>query len=246
MNLDGNPALNLASFVTTWMEPQATQLVIENIHKNFADQFEYPQTEVVHKRCINMLARLFNAPELVTFAGTETVGSSEAVMLGLLAHKWTWKKRCQAEGRPFDKPNIIFGADAHICWYKFAKYFDVEPRVIPLEQDSFTITKEAVAELIDEDTICVGVVLGTTFTGEIDPIEDINDLLVEVKSSHGWDIPIHVDTAIGGFILPFSKPHFKWDFSLEQVKSINVSAHKYGLGISWPWLAYLPRYQRFA
>jgi glutamate decarboxylase len=89
MNLDGNPALNLASFVTTWMEPQATQLVIENIHKNFADQFEYPQTEVVHKRCINMLARLFNAPELVTFAGTETVGSSEAVMLGLLAHKWT-------------------------------------------------------------------------------------------------------------------------------------------------------------
>ena len=88
--------------------------------------------------------------------------------------------------------------------------------------------------------------MGTTFTGEIDPIEDINDLLVEVKSSHGWDIPIHVDTAIGGFILPFSKPHFKWDFSLEQVKSINVSAHKYGLGISWPWLAYLPRYQRFA
>jgi len=236
MSLDGNPSLNLASFVTTWMEPQATQLVVENIHKNFADQFEYPQTEVIHKRCINMLARLFNAPEQVTFAGTETVGSSEAVMLGLLAHKWTWKKRRQAEGKPYDKPNVIFGADAHICWDKFAKYFDVEPRVIPLEPDHFTITKRGVAELVDENTICVGVILGTTFTGQIDPIEEINDLLVETKNSRGWDIPIHVDAAIGGFILPFSKPAFRWDFRLDQVKSINVSAHKYGLvypGLGW-------------
>jgi len=236
MNLDGNPSLNLASFVTTWMEPQATQLIVENIHKNFADQFEYPQTEVIHKRCINVLARLFNAPDPVTFAGTETAGSSEAVMLGLLAHKWTWKKRRQAEGKPSDKPNVIFGADAHICWDKFAKYFDVEPRVIPLEEDNFTITKEEVAELIDENTTCVGVILGTTFTGEIDPIEDINDLLVDVKNERGWDIPIHVDAAIGGFILPFSKPELAWDFRLPQVKSINVSAHKYGLvypGLGW-------------
>ena len=236
MNLDGNPSLNLASFVTTWMEPQATQLIVENIHKNFADQFEYPQTEVIHRRCVNMLARLFNAPDPVTFAGTATGGSSEAVMLGLLAHKWKWKKRREAEGAVCDKPNLIFGADAHICWDKFAKYFDVEPRVIPLEEDRFTITREAVTDLIDENTICVGVILGTTFTGEIDPIEEINDLLVEVKNTHGWDIPIHVDAAIGGFILPFTQPELRWDFRLSQVKSINVSAHKYGLvypGLGW-------------
>jgi len=236
MDLDGNPSLNLASFVTTWMEPQATQLIIENIGKNFANQFEYAQTEVIHKRCVSMLARLFNAPDPERFAGTATGGSSEAVMLGLLAHKWAWKKRRQAEGAACDKPNVIFGADAHVCFDKFAKYFDVEPRVIPLEGGRFTITKEAVADLIDENTICVGVILGTTFTGELDPIEEINDLLVDVKNTRGWDIPIHVDAAIGGFILPFTLPELRWDFRLPQVRSINVSAHKFGLvypGLGW-------------
>ncbi|MCP8305175.1 MAG: glutamate decarboxylase [archaeon] len=236
MNLDGNPSLNLASFVTTWMEPEATKLVMENISKNFIDHFEYPQTEVIQKRVVNMLARLFNAPEETNFAGTATIGSSEAIMLGLLAHKWAWKKRRKSQGKPHNKPNIIFGADAHVCWDKFAKYFDVEPRIVPMETDRFTIGPETVADLIDENTICVGAILGTTFTGEADPIKEINDLLVEIKRSKGWDIPIHVDAASGGFITPFVNPELVWDFRLPQVKSINVSGHKYGLvypGLGW-------------
>lgn len=231
-NLDGNPFLNLASFVNTWMEPEADKLVMENINKNIIDIFEYPQTDkVIHRNLVNMLGRLFNGHN-EEFMGTATAGSSEAIMLGLLAHKWNWKN----SGRGTGKPNIIFGNDAHVCWDKFARYFDVETRKIPIDKDRRTITAEAVAEKIDENTICVGCVLGTTFTGEIDPIKEINDLLIECKKEKGWDIPIHIDGASGAFILPFTEPDFEWDFRLERVRSINVSGHKYGLtypGLGW-------------
>ncbi len=231
-SLDGNPFLNLASFVNTWMEPEADQLVMENINKNIIDIFEYPQTDkVIHRNIVNMLGRLFNGHH-TEFVGTATAGSSEAIMLGLLAHKWSWKN----SGRGTGKPNIIFGNDAHVCWDKFAKYFDVEARKIPIDKDVRTITADAVSEQIDENTICVGCVLGTTFTGEIDPVKDINDLLLGYKKEKNWDIPIHIDAASGGFILPFTEPDFKWDFRLERVKSINVSGHKYGLtypGLGW-------------
>jgi len=236
LNLDGNPALNLASFVTTWMEPEADQLIMESIGKNYVDNDEYPQTEVIQDRVVNMLARLFNAPQDCHSVGSATIGSSESIMLGLLAHKWTWKKRRQAEGKPFDKPNIVMGADVHTVWEKFARYFDVELKLIPLREDIYTITAEDVVKEIDENTIAVGAVVGTTFTGQMDPIEDINTALLEVKKTKGWDIPIHVDGASGGFVLPFLIPDMFWDFRLEQVRSINVSGHKYGLvypGIGW-------------
>jgi glutamate decarboxylase len=236
LNLDGNPALNLASFVTTWMEPEADKLIMESIDKNFVDNDEYPQTEKIQERVVNMLARLFNSPKACRSMGTATIGSSEAIMLGLLAHKWAWKKRRQTEGKPFDKPNIVMGADVHTVWEKFALYFDVELKLIPLERDSYTVTVDKVAEEIDENTICVGAVLGTTFTGQMDPIKDINQLLLDIKKDKGWDIPIHVDAASGGFVAPFMYPDLEWDFRLEQVKSINVSGHKYGLvypGIGW-------------
>jgi glutamate decarboxylase len=236
LNLDGNPALNLASFVTTWMEPEADKLVMESIDKNYVDNDEYPQTEKIQDRAVNMLARLFNAPPDCKSIGTGTIGSSEAIMLGLLAHKWTWKKRRQAEGKPCDKPNIVMGADVHTVWEKFARYFDVELKLIPLKRDLYTITAEDVAEEVDENTIAVGAVIGTTFTGQMDPIKEINDCLLDVKKTKGYDIPIHVDGASGGFIAPFLYPDLEWDFRLEQVKSINVSGHKYGLvypGIGW-------------
>jgi len=236
LNLDGNPAQNLASFVTTWMEPEADKLIKENINKNFIDHDEYPQTEVIHERVVNMLAKLFNSPDETNFIGTATIGSSEAIMLGLLAHKWSWKNRQKAAGKPFDKPNIIFGNDVHVCWEKFAKYFDVEPRIIPMEPGCYTLPVNKIEEHIDENTICVGAILGTTFTGQVDPIEEINDLLVKVKKTKGFDIPIHVDAASGGFIVPFLNPKMVWDFRLSQVKSINVSGHKYGLvypGLGW-------------
>lgn len=236
MNLDGNPALNLASFVTTWMEPEADKLIMESIDKNYVDNDEYPQTQIIQERVVNMLARLFNAPEDSQSMGTATIGSSEAIMLGLLAHKWTWRERRKAEGKSYDKPNIVMGADVHTVWEKFAQYFDVELKLIPLREDVYTITAEDVAEEVDENTIAVGAVVCTTFTGQRDPVKEINDVLVEIKKTKGWDIPIHVDGASGGFIVPFLYPNLEWDFRLEQVKSINVSGHKYGLvypGIGW-------------
>jgi len=236
LNLDGNPSLNLATFVTTWMEPEARILIDENLHKNFIDQDEYPKTAEIQDRVVNMLSRLFNSPEETESVGTSTLGSSEAIMLGLLAHKWSWKKRRQAEGKPYDKPNIVMGIDVHTVWEKFARYFDVEPRIIPMTNDRFTITADEVADHLDENTICVGGVVGTTFTGQVDPIKDINDLLIDVKEKKGWDIPMHVDAASGGFIAPFAYPELEWDFRLERVKSINVSGHKFGLvypGVGW-------------
>src|SRR5665647_622330 len=225
LNLEGNPPLNLASFVTTWMEPEAELLIAENGYRNFIDREEYPQTGAIHDRVVNMLARLFNAPE-----------KSEAIMLGLLAHKWSWRLRREAAGKPFDKPNLVLGANTHIVWDKFARYFDVEPRLIPMTPHRYTITPEEVAARVDENTIAVGAVVGTTFTGEIDPIKDINDMLEDLCQKNGWDIPIHVDGASGGFCAPFLWPDLEWDFRLSRVRSINVSGHKFGLvypGVGW-------------
>ncbi len=226
LDLDGNPALNLASFVTTWMEPEAQQLATETLNRNFVDQDEYPQTEKIHHRVVSMIGRLFNAPPGGEPCGTATIGSSEAIMLGLLAHKWSWRKR---RGDEHARPNVVFGADVHTCWEKFARYFDVEQRVIPLTPDRHTIGPEEVRDQIDENTIAVGAILGTTFTGQVDEVEGIDELLRQVKREKGWDIPIHVDAASGGFIAPFAYPDVRWDFRLEQVRSINVSNHKFGL-----------------
>jgi glutamate decarboxylase len=226
LQLDGNPALNLASFVTTWMEPEAQQLATETLNRNFVDQDEYPQTEEIHHRVVSMVGDLLNAPASAEPCGTATIGSSEAIMLGLLAHKWSWRAR---RGDDSVKPNVVFGADVHTCWEKFTRYFDVEQRVIPLTPGRHTIGPEQVEPLIDENTIAVGAILGTTFTGQVDEIEGIDALLRRVKDEKGWDIPIHVDAASGGFIAPFAYPDVKWDFRLEQVRSINVSNHKFGL-----------------
>ncbi|MGP6239014.1 glutamate decarboxylase [Cuniculiplasma sp. SKW4] len=236
LNLDGNPDLNLATFVTTWMEPEADKLIIENLHKNFIDHFEYPQIKEIEERIVNIMAELFNAPEEANFAGTSTIGSSEAIMLGLLAHKFNWREKRKKAGLPYDKPNIVFGGDTHISWDKFARYFDVEPRIVPISETRFNIDWRDAVNLVDENTIAVGVVLGTTFTGDFDPVQEINDALVQLKENRGLDVPIHVDAASAGFITPFYEPDFKWDFRLEQVKSINTSGHKFGLvypGIGW-------------
>lgn len=234
--LDGNAALNLASFVTTWMEPEAQKLIVETLNKNLVDRDEYPQTQVIEKRCVNMLSRLFNSPDHKNAVGTSTVGSSEAVMLAALSHKWNWRKQCKVKGKPADKPNIVMGGDIQVVWDKYARYFDVEARVLPLKKDKYVLDPEEVVESIDENTTCVVGVLGTTFTGQLDPIEAINDKLIALKKQKGLDVPLHVDAASGGFVIPFTQPDLLWDFRLEQVKSINVSGHKYGLvypGVGW-------------
>jgi glutamate decarboxylase len=232
--LDGIPMRNLATFVTTWMEPEAQRLIVENLHRNFIDHAEYPKTAEIEQRCIRMLADLFHAPGETM--GARTQGSSEAIMLGALSLKWKWRKRQEAAGKPTDRPNLVFGGDVHVVWEKFCRYFDVEPRIVPLKPDKYTIGPEDVEPHVDENTIGVAAVLGTTFTGHADDIGGINDYLVSLKHKDGIDVPLHVDGASGGFVWPFLYPHSEWDFRLEQVRSINVSGHKYGLvypGIGW-------------
>ncbi len=236
LNLDGNPKLNLASFVTTWMEPEAEKLIVESLNKNFVDQEEYPQTMVIQDRCVSMLARLFNSPTTSKSVGTAAIGSSEAIMLAGLAAKWNWKQRRQAEGKPTDKPNIVMGIDVQVVWDKFARYFEVEPRLIPMEHGKYIITPDEVKEYVDENTIAVVAILGSTFTGEFEPVKEICEALDDVEKERGLNIPVHVDAASGGFVAPFTQPDLPWDFRNERVKSINVSGHKFGLvypGVGW-------------
>ena len=234
LNLEGDPQRNLATFVTTWMEPEAQRIIAENLHRNFIDHAEYPISAEIEQRCVRMLADLFHAPGETT--GCRTQGSSEAIMLGALSLKWKWKERRQAAHQSTDRPNLVFGADVHVVWEKFCRYFDVEPRIVPLEEDKYTIGPEDVEPHLDENTIGVVGVLGTTFTGHMDDIVGINHLLLDIKRRRDLDIPMHVDGASGAFVWPFLYPDSVWDFQLEQVRSINVSGHKYGLvypGIGW-------------
>ncbi|MCD2444350.1 glutamate decarboxylase [Agromyces sp. SYSU K20354] len=234
--LDGRETLNLASFVTTWMEPQAEKLIHDSLRKNHIDHEEYPAASLIEEACVHMLGHLFHAPDSAEVVGVATIGSSEAIMLGLLAHKRRWRDRRRDAGLPTDRPNVVFGAETHVVWDKFANYFDVEMRKIPMRPDRFVISADDVEQYVDENTIAVGVVLGTTHIGESDPIPEINERLRKIKADKGWDIPIHVDGASGGFIAPFAHPDFLFDFRLEQVASINASGHKYGLvypGVGW-------------
>ena len=232
--LEGQPIRNLATFVTTWMEPEAQRIIANNLHRNFIDHAEYPRTAEIEQRCLRMLADLFHAPGPTT--GARTQGSSEAIMLGGLSLKWNWRQRRKAAGLPTTSPNLVFGGDVHVVWEKFCRYFDVEPRIVPLRPGKYTIGPDDVAPHIDENTVGVAAVLGTTFTGHMDDVVGINDLLVRTGRERGLDVPLHVDAASGGFVWPFLHPDTKWDFRLEQVRSINVSGHKFGLvypGIGW-------------
>ncbi|CAF1822586.1 unnamed protein product [Brassica oleracea var. botrytis] len=236
--LDGNPRLNLASFVTTWMEPECDKLIMDSINKNYVDMDEYPVTTELQNRCVNMIARLFNAPlgDTETAMGVGTVGSSEAIMLAGLAFKRNWQNKRKAEGKTYDKPNIVTGANVQVCWEKFARYFEVELKEIKLSEGYYVMDPEKAVEMVDENTICVAAILGSTLTGEFEDVKRLNHLLVKKNDATGWNTPIHVDAASGGFIAPFIYPELEWDFRLPLVKSINVSGHKYGLvyaGIGW-------------
>jgi glutamate decarboxylase len=227
--LDGSSRLNMATFVTTWMEPEADRLMAETFDKNMIDKDEYPQTAEIERRCVNIVANLFHAQGSGDAIGVSTIGSSEAVMLAGLAMKWRWRQRREAAGLATDKPNMVMGSNVQVVWEKFCRYWDVEPRYVPVTHDRFVVAPDDVMARVDENTIGVIPILGTTFTGEFEPIREIHDRVVAWNGEHGTDIPIHVDAASGGFVAPFLHPDLEWDFRLPQVKSINVSGHKYGL-----------------
>jgi glutamate decarboxylase len=234
--LDGNARLNLATFVTTWMEPQAQRLMAETLDKNMIDKDEYPQTAALEQRCVNMLAALWRAPDLAQVTGCSTTGSSEAAMLGGLALKRRWQKRRQAQGKPSDRPNIVMGANVQVCWEKFAAYWDVEPRLVPLAGERYHLSAAEAVARCDENTIAVVAVLGSTLDGSYEPVAEICAALDELQQASGLDIPVHVDGASGGMIAPFLDPDLVWDFRLPRVQSINTSGHKYGLvypGVGW-------------
>ena len=234
--LDGNARMNLATFVTTWMEPQAEKLMAECFDKNMIDKDEYPQTAELESRCVNILSRLWNAPDADEAVGCSTTGSSEAAMLGGLALKRSWQKRRRAEGKPADTPNMVMGINVQVCWEKFANYWDVEMRLVPMEGDRLHMNAEEAVKLCDENTIGVVPVLGSTFDGSYEPVAGICAALDDLQKRTGLDVPVHVDGASGGFIAPFVDPDLEWDFRLPRVASINTSGHKYGLvypGVGW-------------
>ncbi|KAI0019427.1 glutamate decarboxylase [Xylariomycetidae sp. FL0641] len=269
LSLDGNPMLNLASFVTTYMvilgletlldmcklpaniigfqEDEAEKLMAESFSKNFIDYEEYPQSADIQNRCVSMIGRLFHAPTVDGAdngaVGTSCIGSSEAIMLGVLAMKKRWKNKRKAEGKSTENPNIVMSSAVQVCWEKATRYFEVDEKLVYCTPDRYVIDPEETVNLVDENTIGICVILGTTYTGEYEDVKAVNDLLVE----RNIDCPIHVDAASGGFVAPFVVPELQWDFRCEKVVSINVSGHKYGLvypGVGWVvWRAaeYLPQ-----
>ena len=233
--LDGNARLNLATFVTTWMEPPAAELMAACADKNVIDKDEYPKTADLERRCVRMLADLWHASDSAAAPGTSTAGSSEACMLAGLALKRRWAAR-RGESARGRRPNLVMGADVQVCWDKFANYFEVEPRVVPMSGDRFHLDAASALEQVDEDTIGVVTVLGSTFDGSYEPVADICGALDDLAARGGPDVGVHVDAASGGMIAPFLDPDLAWDFRLPRVTSINTSGHKYGLvypGLGW-------------
>jgi len=234
--LDGQARLNLATFVTTWMPKTAALLMGETADKNMIDKDEYPVTAELEERCVNILADLWNSPEHETATGCSTTGSSEAAMLAGMALKWRWRDRMRAAGKPTDKPNMVMGANVQVCWEKFCRYWEIEPRLVPMEGETFHLTPDRAVAHCDENTIGVVAILGSTFDGSYEPVKEIADALDQLESDKGLNVPLHVDAASGGFVAPFLVPDLVWDFRIPRVQSINSSGHKYGLvypGVGW-------------
>jgi glutamate decarboxylase len=236
--LDGNARLNLATFVTTWMEPQARELMAECADKNMIDKDEYPQTAELERRCVHMLADLWHAPAegSTTATGCSTTGSSEACMLGGMALLWRWRARRSAAGAATATPNLVMGSNVQVCWEKFCRYWQVQPRLAPMAPGRLHLTGREAAARCDENTIGVVAVMGSTMDGSYEPVAQISEHLDRLQADTGLDVPVHVDGASGGFVAPFLQPDTEWDFRVRRVASINASGHKYGLvypGVGW-------------
>ncbi len=233
--LDGNSRQNLATFCQTWVEPEVHRLMDECLDKNMVDKDEYPQTAEIEARCVHMLADLWNSPDGANTVGCSTNGSSEAAMLGGMAMKRRWEAKRRAAGQSIDRPNLVTGP-VQVCWHKFARYWDIELREIPMEDGRLIMTPEEAVARCDENTIGVVPTLGVTFTCQYEPVRAVADALDALHRDKGIDVPIHVDGASGAFLAPFCASDLPWDFRLPRVKSINASGHKFGLaplGVGW-------------
>ena len=233
--LDGNERQNLATFCQTWEEEQVHRLMDLSINKNMIDKDEYPQTAEIERRCVSMLANLWSAPEGVSPVGCSAIGSSEACMLGGMAAKWRWRAKREAAGKPTDKPNMVCGP-VQVVWHKFAKYWDIEMREIPMSPGKYCMDVEQMLARVDENTIMVVPTFGVTYTGAYEPVLELSEALDQLAEDTGLDVDIHVDGASGAFLAPFCAPDVVWDFRIPRVKSISTSGHKFGLaplGVGW-------------
>ncbi len=234
--LDGNARQNLATFVTTWMEPQATQLYMESFDKNMIDKDEYPQTAAIEERCLHIISDLWNAPDTHATIGTSAIGSSEACMLAGLAFKRRWQNERRAAGKSIESPNIVFSSAVQVVWEKFANYWEVEPRYVPITKEKPYLSPDGMLAAVDENTIGVVPILGVTYNGVYEPVKQLATALDDLEARTGIDVPIHVDAASGGFIAPFLDRDLEWDFRVPRVHSISASGHKFGLvypGLGW-------------
>jgi glutamate decarboxylase len=233
--LDGNARQNMATFCQTWEEPEVHQLMDLAIDKNMIDKDEYPQTAEIERRCVHMLADLWNAPQAADTIGTSAIGSSEACMLGGMAAKWRWRARRAAAGQSTDRPNMVCGP-VQVVWHKFARYWDVEIREVPMAPGRYQMDAEQMLDRVDENTIMVVPTFGVTYTGSYEPVRELAEALDQLALDTGLDVDIHVDGASGAFLAPFCAPDVLFDFRLPRVKSISTSGHKFGLaplGVGW-------------
>jgi glutamate decarboxylase len=233
--LDGNARQNLATFCQTWEEPEVHKLMDLAIDKNMIDRDEYPQTAEIERRATHMMADLWNAPDAANTAGSSAIGSSEACMMAGMAAKWRWRAKREAAGLPTDKPNMVCGP-VQVVWHKFAKYWDIEIREVPMSPGHYGMDAADMLERVDENTIFVVPTLGVTYTGAYELVKPLTEALDQLQADTGLDIDIHVDAASGGFLAPFCAPDLEWDFRLPRVKSISSSGHKFGLaplGAGW-------------
>lgn len=270
LTLDGSTTLNLASFVNVHTDDESTKLIMENLTKNLADNDEYPMLIELQQRCISIISNLWNAPletsdsglqnpdNLKSYSnwknraiGTPCTGSSEAIMLGGLAMKKNWQAKRKAKGLSTENPNILMASCCQVALEKFARYFDVENRLIGVSDKDFLIDVDKIKENLDENTIGIFVIVGSTYTGGFENVEVISKILDEYEKETGIWIPIHVDGASGGFIAPIIYPNLKWDFRIDRVMSISASGHKFGLvtvGLGWVIFrneSWLPKELRF-
>ncbi len=235
---EGNARQNLATFCQTYMEDEATRIMAETLEKNAIDKSEYPRTADLESRCVNILADLWNAPKDEEYMGTSTVGSSEACMLGGMAMKFKWRNNAEKLGLDIKakKPNLVISSGYQVCWEKFCVYWDVEMRLVPMDEEHMSINVEKVLDYVDEYTIGIVGILGITYTGKFDDMKALDALVEEYNKQTDYKVYIHVDGASGSMFVPFINPELEWDFRLKNVISINTSGHKYGLvypGIGW-------------
>ena len=235
---EGNARQNLCTFCQTYMDDEAVKLMSETLEKNAIDKSEYPQTTDLENRCVNILADLWHAPKDESFMGTSTVGSSEACMLGGMAMKFRWRNRAKALGMDVTskKPNLVISSGYQVCWEKFCVYWDIEMRLVPMDEEHMSINVDKVLDYVDDYTIGVVGILGITYTGKYDDIKALDKKLEEYNKTAKLTVPMHIDAASGGMFAPFIEPELEWDFRLKNVVSISTSGHKYGLvypGIGW-------------